>query len=305
METINNLRSGFRRSSMLMKIIWINIGVFVLLRLGAIVCMLMDRSGLVEELLRYVELPSSLPLLLLRPWTAVTYMFAQYDLSHILFNMLWLYWFGALFLMISTPRQLLALYIEGGLAGGALFLLGYNLFPLFSHADGWLIGSSASVMAIVTATAIRMPDFKMQLLLIGSVKIKWIAIATILLVLLGVTGANAGGEIAHVGGILMGALYAVKMRQGRDLTAPLNRLLDRCVNSWTRLRSMRFASPKHPKPHRQTPPSYNPPSATQPGMTADDRRQLDEILDKIKRSGYSALTADERKRLFEVSSKIK
>ena len=135
-------------------------------------------------------------------------MFAQYDLLHIVFNMLWLYWFGTMFRMVCTSRQLFVLYIYGGLAGAVLFLAGYNTLPLF-HGNhyGSLIGSSAAVIAIVTAVAILMPHFKMHMLFIGAVSVKWIALATIVLVLIGVTGSNAGGEIAHLGGILTGLLF--------------------------------------------------------------------------------------------------
>ncbi|MDE5650569.1 MAG: rhomboid family intramembrane serine protease, partial [Duncaniella sp.] len=239
-----------------------------------------------RQVMRWVELPSSLPALAMRPWTVVTYMFSQYDVLHILFNLLWFYWFGTLFRMVATPRQMLALYIYGGFGGALLFLAAYNLLPLFAYSTGWLIGSSASVIAIVTATAILMPDFRMNLLLIGPVSLKWIAIATIVLVLIGVTGNNAGGEIAHIGGVLVGVWFGVRMKRGHDITAPLNRFFDLCVNACRGLR--RKSVPK-----------------ASPRIEKDDREVLDEILDKIKRSGYAALTPEERKKLFDVSRRVK
>lgn len=299
-EIIDNMRRGFSRSTMLMKLVWINIAVFVLLRVTAIVCMFAGTPDFINEVMKQVQLPSNLPTLATRPWTVVTYMFSQYDVMHILFNMLWFYWFGTLFRMVSTPRQMLALYIYGGLGGAAMFLLAYNLLPAFTYTHGWLIGSSASVIAIVTATAILMPDFRMNLLLIGSVSLKWIAIATIGLVLIGVTGSNAGGEFAHIGGVLVGAWYGMRMKRGHDITIPLNRLFDFFVNSWHSLTSMSFRSRKHKPSH-----TYHASSQSSPSISDDDREQLDEILDKIKKSGYAALTPDERRRLFEVSRRMK
>lgn len=317
MVELAKLRAAWGRQNMLMRVVWINIVVFVALRLIAIGCMFAGHSGAIDGILQWLELPSSLPTLVARPWTAVTYMFTQYDVMHLIFNMLWLYWFGSLFLMVSTQRQFMGLYILGGLIGGALFVAAYNLFPLFRFADGWLIGSSASVIAIVTATAIRIPDFKMQLFLIGAVSLKWIALATILLVVLGVTGSNVGGEIAHVGGVIAGAVYALRLKRGHDITARLNRVIDAVVNFFKRLGSIKLGTREggrrapefttyNPATDRRTQPTAQAPKTQKsPEMSPADRRELDAILDKIKRSGYAALTPDERKRLFDVSNRIK
>ena len=294
---IDEMRRGFSRSTMLMKLVWINIAVFVLLRITAIVCMFAGTPGFLEEVMRQVQLPSHLSTLATRPWTVITYMFSQYDVLHILFNLLWFYWFGTLFRMVSTPRQMLALYIYGGLGGAVMFLLAYNLIPTFAYTHGWLIGSSASVIAIVTATAILMPDFRMHLLFIGSVSLKWIAIATIGLVLIGVTGSNAGGEFAHIGGVIVGAWYGLMMKRGQDITRPLNRLFDMFVNGWHSI-TLRNKTPESSY-------KYQSSSASSPSIDDDDRAQLDEILDKIKKSGYAALTPEERKRLFDVSRRMK
>lgn len=298
MGVIDKMRRGYADAPMLMKIIWVNIAVFVLLRVIAIVCMFAGDPEFVNSVLKFVQLPSDFSVLIVRPWTIITYMFSQYDVLHILFNMLWLYWFGTLFRMTATPRQMLALYIYGGLAGALFFLAAYNYMPFFAHSSGWLIGSSASVMAIVTATAILMPDFKMNLLFLGQVSLKWIAIATIGLVLIGVTGSNAGGEIAHVGGVVVGVWFGLEMKKGRDITRPINRFLDACVDAWNSFMSV-FHTHKSTWSHR----TDN--SRPAPSVGKDDRETLDEILDKIKKSGYAALTPEERKKLFDVSRRMK
>lgn len=284
MEAIERLRTGFRESSTLMKIVWINVAVFVLLRLIAIVFVFSGRPDYIDVMLAQVELPSSPALFITRPWTLITYMFSQYDLLHVVFNMLWLYWFGTMFRMTASARHLLALYFCGGLAGAVLFMLGYMVLPMFHSSYGSLIGSSAAVIAIVTAVAILMPHFKMHLLFIGSVSIKWIAIVTVVLVLIGVTGSNAGGEIAHIGGVMAGVLYALWMKRG-------------CPGFRFRPASGRKASSSASAATGGTGASG--------GLSRDERAELDAILDKIKKSGYSSLTSAERDCLFNVSRKIK
>ncbi|MDE6204957.1 MAG: rhomboid family intramembrane serine protease [Duncaniella sp.] len=281
MEAIDRLRTGFRQSSTLMKIVWVNVAVFVLLRLIAIVFVFSGRPDYIDMMLAQVELPSSPAVFLTRPWTLVTYMFAQYDLLHVVFNMLWLYWFGTMFTMTASSRRLLTLYLCGGLAGAVLFMLGYMVLPMFHSSYGSLIGSSASVIAVVTAVAILMPRFKMHLLLIGSVSVKWIAIVTIVLVLVGVTGSNAGGEIAHIGGVIAGVLYGLWIKRGHEFSF------------------------RRPAWRRAPADAPAPSQSSGSGLSADERALLDAILDKIKKSGYTSLTPSERERLFSVSRKIK
>lgn len=303
-DTLRQMKRSFAASTMLMKIIWINIGVFVALRLTAIAGIFGANPDLINSVLAYVQLPSSPAVLATRPWTLLTYMFAQYDVMHILFNLLWFYWFGTLFMMIATPRQLLALYLLGGLGGGVLFIAAYCCLPVFAYHFGMLIGSSAAVIAIVTATAILMPDFRMNLLFIGAVSLKWIAAATILLVIIGVTGSNAGGEIAHIGGVTVGAIYALRLKRGHDITAPFNRAFDRFVNIWNSLTSSIWSASRASSPKSRSEADTSN-RKTGNDFTSSDRESLDSILDKIKKSGYAALTPEERQRLFDVSRKIK
>lgn len=295
--SFNQLLDRYRFSTMLMKIIIINAVVFLLLHVVAIVA-LFAGSAHPESVLQWVEMPSNPGLLLRRPWTVVSYMFAQYDVLHILFNMLWLYWFGVIFMSLSTGRRLLALYVYGGLAGAALYLLAYNVLPFFAGTDGMLIGASGAVIAVVTATAIMAPDYKMYLLFLGGVSLKWVAIVTIGLDLIGVTGANAGGHLAHLGGAIAGAVYALLLRRGTDITIPFCRVADMIANLFK-------GGVKKPGFKRYTGSKTSPRSSVPHTDSQADQAELDIILDKIKKSGYSSLTPDERKRLFDVSKRIK
>lgn len=297
--TFRQLVSRFGSMSMLLKIILVNTGVFVALRL-AVIIMVFSGHDNPEAVLRLVEMPSYLPALARRPWTVLTYMFTQYDVLHILFNMLWLYWFGVIFMTVANGHRLLSLYFLGGLTGAALYVAAYNVLPVFSGVHGMLIGASGAVIAIVAATAVMLPDFKMHLLFLGAVSLKWVALVTIGLDLIGVTGANAGGHIAHLGGALTGVVYALMLRRGRDITAPINNLFRAVSNLISRLRY-----PSKPRFTAFRRSRGDAPSSKKASCSDADRATLDAILDKIKKSGYTSLTSEERKRLFDVSSRIK
>lgn len=295
MGIINQTITTLRRSSALTRIIGVNIALFVLLRLTAIAGMFSGTPGLIDSVLTWLELPASLSQLAARPWTVITYMFTQWDLMHVVFNMLWLYWFSTIFLTISSPARLLVLYVVGGLCGALFYVAGCSMLPDGVLATGsYLLGASAAVLAIVTSVAILMPRFRMMLFLLGSVEIRWIALATIVLVLIGVTGSNAGGELAHLGGIAAGVVYSLCLRHGIDLIAPLLRIPSKVKTLVSRRRA--------PGPG---PVTRETPRSAPGGLTPGEREELDLILDKIKKSGYTSLTPGERDRLFSVSSRIK
>ena len=289
MDIISTLKYRWATGSMLLRIIFINVGVFLLLHIISLILLAFGTDA--EAALRYIEFPSSIEIWLTTPWTVITYMFSQYDFFHLLFNMLWLYWFGEIFLFADTPKRLLSLYIYGGIGGALLFMLCY----IAAGSFGFLIGSSAAVIAIVTATAIRHPDYRVGLLFLGDISLKWLAIITIAIDFISIGGSNAGGHIAHIGGAIVGAIYAVMQKKGHDITAPFNALIDSIVNMCRRISIRR-------KPSVKTPPEPQKPSA---GINKNDEKRLDEILDKVKRSGYGALSAEEKKQLFDVSNRIK
>ncbi len=284
-----NLKRNFQAGSILAKLIYINVGLFILIRLAAVLFMLFN----VQEVpfLLYLQMPASPELFLHRPWTLFTYMFTHYAFLHILFNMLWLYWFGGIFLQFFNERQLGGLYLWGGIAGGALFMLAYNVFPYFSQvADfSYLMGASASVMAIVFAVSFYRKDYEIQLLFLGRVKLIYLALFTFVIDFLAITSDNAGGHIAHIGGALLGIWFAARISAGKDLTAPVNRVIDWVVNLRKRKKrpAMRVTYRRN-----ETDMEYNE-------RKNNEVRDIDDILDKLKRSGYSSLSAEEKKKLFD------
>ena len=291
MAIIDDIKRTYRQGTMLMRIIYINIAVFVLLHVVALVGILINVPT--QDLVTWVQMPSDLWRLAHTPWTPVTYMFAHYDLLHILFNMLWLYWLGRIFLEYFTPKRLSALYVLGGLGGAALYLLAMNMLPHFAGHNNFLMGASASVIAIVVAVAVWAPDYKIGLLFIGEISLKWVAIVTIGIDLLSVDAGNAGGHIAHLGGAAVGAIYATALKRGTDITRPLNACLDWLASLFVR-RESGVVQPVGGKAYdkRQAAASDRPTEA-----------EIDAILDKIKRSGYTSLTNHERDVLFRASRK--
>ncbi len=299
----DELKNHYKASSLLMRFIYINIAVFVALRLVGLVSFL--GTGSTNSLLQWVELPASLMLLLRRPWTIITYMFSHYGVLHILFNMLWLYWMGRIFLEFFTPRQLGGLYVLGGLAGAALYVAAYNLLPHLNSESAMLLGASASVLAIVIAVSVYRPDYQINLLFIGGISLKWVAIVTVFIDLIGIEGGNMGGHIAHLGGMLMGLWFGMAIKRGHDITSWINRCIDTVVSLFRR------SSHKAWKPIEGKAKTSKKSTKKQP-KTADAKSQsssslneerLDEILGKLKRSGYGALTDEEKEFLFNASRK--
>ena len=288
---ITDLKNRFKTGNSVIKLIYINVGLFLIVRLVGVFFILFNVEGI--PLLKYLNMPSAPVELLYKPWTIITYMFTHYDFLHILFNMLWLYWFGYIFLQFFNPRQLVGMYLLGGIAGAVLFLLSYNIFPYFQMeaALSSLLGASASVMAIVFAVSFYRKDYEITLLLIGRIKLIYLALFTLLLDMLAITSSNAGGHIAHIGGALLGIWFASRMKEGKDLTAPFNRLIDKIVNIGKSKPKMRVTYKRG-----ETDYEYN---------TRKHREsvELDIILDKLKRSGYESLSSEEKKRLFDASKK--
>ena len=279
---IDKLKQQFRQGSVLLKLIYINVAIFLLLRLTWVVLMLFNIDGYV--ILPFIEMPSIPYEFITHPWTLLTYMFVHYDVWHILFNMLWLYWFGQIFLMSFSEKQM-------------VYLLSYNLFPYFDGKEGLMCGASASIIAIVVATAFRMPDYKVNLLFLGAISLKYIALVTIIIDLLSVTSANGGGHIAHLGGALLGYWFIVRWEKGKDLTAPVNKLIDKIVTGFKPRPKIKVSRPSNRSSSRpETDMEYR-------ARKKKENDEIDSILDKIKKSGYTSLSAEEKKRLFEAGKK--
>ena len=180
-DFFKDLKRRYFNGNMLYRLLFINVAVFAVATLMNVLAFLFGINA--HFIFQYLELPSSFGLFLFRPWTILTYMFLHTNFLHILFNMLWLYWFGQMFTRRFTERQLLGVYILGGITGGVLYMISYNVFPAFESVkySSFLLGASASVLAIVVATAVRMPNDQVFLMFLGAVKLKYIAIFVVAL----------------------------------------------------------------------------------------------------------------------------
>ncbi|MBW6489702.1 MAG: rhomboid family intramembrane serine protease [Lentimicrobium sp.] len=253
------------------------------------------KAQLIEFVLKYLAIPSNIENLLLRPWTLITYMFLQTEFFHLLFNMLWLYWFGNIFVQYLSQRQLLGTYIFGGIAGALLYVLAFNAFPVFEIARNSAIamGASASVLAIVIAISFYVPEYTINLLFLGQVKIRYIAIFSIVLDILMISSSNAGGHIAHLGGALWGFFW-IKMIPGYDPTKIFRVFFNPDKSRFTFKRKKKFRVYHNQVP--LTDEEYN--------IQKTQRQiRMDAILDKISRSGYESLTREEKELLFSGSNK--
>lgn len=297
MAIIDEIKMRFRSGSLLMKLIYINIGVFVVVKLAMLVLSLVGASP--SMIASVVELPSQWMDALHRPWTLITYMFMHGSIMHIFMNMLCLYWFGVVFMEYNTPKQLAALYVLSGLGGAAAYLAAYALLPSFAAMHGNLVGASAAVLGIMVAVGLQAPNYRINLLFIGSVAMKWVVICMLLIVMLSYDGTNMGGDVAHLGGAFVGMTYAVLLRKGFDITKTVNRVIDGVVGLFGKRKSS-TSGKYHYSANAQ---SGQKRSSVRSRFVSEQEERVDAILEKIKQSGYTALTQEEKEIIFSVGRK--
>ena len=269
----------FQSGNPLFLIIGINVLVFLAINLLAAGEFLTGGSDSAADWLQLqLSMPAYYEKLPFKFWTLVTYMFTQRGFFHLLFNMLWLYWLGLIFFDFLNKRQFIFTYLAGGIIGALLYLLAFNLLPVFSESveRSFLLGSSASVMAVVVATATLVPNFTIQLLFLGGVKLKYLALAYFILDIIGIS-SEPGGSLAHIGGALLGFVYIQQLNRGTDFS-----------NVFKRKSKLKVVK--------------NNSTATATGALPD-QEIIDKILDKISQSGYDSLTKLEKEQLFKASKK--
>jgi membrane associated rhomboid family serine protease len=297
MGIVNDIKQTFKQGSITTRLIYINLSVFLLIR---IISVLLYVFKIDNNLLVWLALPSDVTSLLLRPWTLITYMFLHYDFIHILFNLLWFYWFSKIFLIYFDEQKLLGTYFMGGIIGGLFYVLAFNFFPAFEGIvnQGILLGASASIMAIVVATALYVPNLEVNLLLIssifGPIKIIWIALVSVIIYFIGITGTNAGGNLAHLGGALWGFIYMWQLKKGHDLTLGFNRFIY-SFNTWF-IRRRRLIVSHRNQERPMSDWDYN-------RIKKAEKAEMNEILDKIGKSGYDSLTKAEKELLFRMGGR--
>ncbi|MCJ0741336.1 rhomboid family intramembrane serine protease [Pedobacter montanisoli] len=274
----------FKSGNPVMLYIGINAAVFLVTGILSVLEFFSGFNGAVSAFAQqYFAFPADPHMWLTRGYTLITYAFFHQDFFHLLFNLLWLYWMGQLFLDFLKTRQFHFVYWGGAFAGALFFALIYNIAPVFRDvvSGAVLIGASAAVMAVFTAIATLLPDYSIRLMLFGTVKLKYLLLAYILLDIISTSssGMNVGGSLAHLGGVLWGFIYIKLLQKGNDLSNLLKRK--------PKLRVVKSDTTNRSTHQHQTKKA--------------DQQEIDAILDKISKSGYSNLTAKEKQTLFDAS----
>jgi membrane associated rhomboid family serine protease len=284
------IKQSFKHSNAMFKLIYINLAVFLIINIIHVFFFFFeldwDRTGFVK----WLEVPAWLPSLGRRPWTIITYMFTHEQFLHILFNMLTLYWFSLIFLNYFDEKKLLNLYILGGITGAIFYILAFNLFPVFQIAlpHSAALGASASVLAIMIAVSVYVPNNTIYLVLIGPIKLKYIAIFFIFLDILSIPIGNAGGHIAHLGGAFFGWIFALQIKSGRDITKWFGHIMD---GLFILLKPREKIKVTYRRPADEI--DYN-------SQKIERQNEIDRILDKISKGGYESLTKEEKDILFRM-----
>ena len=285
---LNGLKKFFLQKNVLSRLMLINVTIWIICLFISVFTWLFNISD-ISFVTKLFAVPSDISALAEKPWSVFTYMFLQEEFWHLFFNMLMLYYGGKIFMQYFSEKQLLLTYIFGGLFGALFFILAFNVFPVFENMKGhaFALGSSASVLSILIAAATYRPDYTLNLFLLGQVKMKWVTIVFVIIDFLSITKGNSGGHIAHLGGALWGFLYVSMLKSDFDIYKIFKKKAKIRVKT---VNSKNYH--KRPKTDEQ----YN-------AERAQEQEEIDRILDKIAKNGYSSLSEKEKEFLFRQSKK--
>jgi membrane associated rhomboid family serine protease len=277
MATLNqDIKEKLSRLNILEKLIVVNVGVFLV-------------GLLFSPLLKWLELPSVFSSYLYKPWTVLTYAFVHYSLIHMALNMLWLYFIARMFLNLFSPKMALNIYFLGAISGGLFYLLFYSFLPK-SVLGAPLVGASASIRALLIFLCAYMPKQDVRIFTFN-IKLWYIGVALVAIDVLGLLGTNGGGNLAHLGGVALGYLYAMQLNNGKDIGKGFEKFMDGFLN----LFKVKTKSPlKTVHKNKSKVGGYAKADFDQ----FSNQKKIDIILDKISKSGYDSLTAEEKDFLF-------
>jgi membrane associated rhomboid family serine protease len=302
---LDDIRYEINSGNVVMRLLFINIAVFLALHVVHVIAFLSLQNNaeadvLINKVLSYVSLPAKPIDLLYKPWTLITHMFTHYGLFHLVFNMLWLYWFGRIVEEFIGNKKILPLYLLGGLSGALLLIAAYNIFPGLQSNAPYVqaLGASAGVLAIVLAAATIVPDYTVFVLFLGPVKIKWIAVVLVVIDLISIPNPNTGGHIAHLGGALLGFFYIKQLQLGNDLAAPFQAVIHFFSKIFSGKKQAKMVVRKAAV---TAPPLRKHQTQAKQHQAENKEERMNAILDKISRSGYESLSKEEKDFLFKIS----
>ncbi|OUS00058.1 rhomboid family intramembrane serine protease [Flavobacteriales bacterium 33_180_T64] len=283
----HDFKDKFKSLNIFEKIIAVNVLVFFIGWLIQITQGIPRRTTLT-----WIELPKDFLDFIVKPWSIITYGFTHYDFVHLLFNMLVLYFVSRTMVNLFPSKQSLNIYFLGIITGALAYLVVYNIMPeSFSSKIGPLVGASAGVNALLIFICTYMPNRETRFFSIR-IKLWYIGVAILVFDLIGLfSGINQGGRIAHLGGILLGYLYAKQLFKGKDIGEGFGKFMDYIANIF--------------KPNATLKTVHKSKNKSFAGHNKDEfnkfnnQKKVDLILDKISKSGYDSLTKEEKSFLFK------
>lgn len=290
MKLVEDLKMQYSSGGIAQKLLFWNIGLFAI---PNVFFALLSLFKINIDFLYYVSLSSNVADLLWKPWSILTYAFFHSGFLHLFFNLMVLNFTSRLFLTYFTEKQFLNLYVLGIISAGCIYLISYFIVPSLAVVNVGLIGASGAIMAVLFATASYAPFMEVRLLLIGNVKLWHIALVLVVVDLVQLPLENTGGHLAHLGGVLCGYFYIKQLQRGTDIGAWISTSFD-----WLTYLFVKKNLTPFKKIHRNY---YPKPITTFSKIITKDKlqQQIDDILDKISKSGYDSLTKDEKEFLFK------
>jgi membrane associated rhomboid family serine protease len=292
MNLIDDLKEMWRKGDGLGRLLILNTSIFLIILVYHITCQLMDIPFPYGQEL-HLAASANMHWMAHRPWSLLTHMFTHIEFGHFILNMIVLYTSGRLFRFFFNTKKLVAVYLLGGIAGYALYFLFYNIFPSL-NSDSYILGASASVMAIVIAVGAKEPNYPVKLFGVFEMKLKWLCFILVLTDMVALRkGDNMGGHVGHLGGALFGFVYATQMAKGKNMGFWLERIIERIQSLFSRKPRMRV---EHNMGRPKTDDQFNEERVIK-------QKRVDQILDKIGKSGYDSLSKEEKDFLFKNSQK--
>ncbi|WP_040251119.1 rhomboid family intramembrane serine protease [Psychroserpens mesophilus] len=281
-----DIKDKLKRLNVFEKIIAVNIVVFFL---GFLIKAINNIPR--EHSLKWLELPKDISDFILKPWTIITYGFTHYDVIHLLFNLVILYFVSRSMVNLFPSKQSLSIYFLGILSGGLLYLLVYNLIPKsMLMSVGPLVGASAGVNALLIFLCAYMPDRETKFFAIR-IKLWHIGLAIVIIDFIGLFGINQGGKVAHFGGTILGYFYAKQLFKGNDIGLGFGKFMDSITYLFKSKSPLKTVYKSKKKPFA----GHNKEQFNE----FNNQKKIDLILDKISKSGYESLTKEEKAFLFK------
>lgn len=292
MTSLNHdIKDKLQRLNVFEKLIVVN---FVLFILGLLL------RNVFQIGLQWFELPSAISAFILKPWSLISYAFVHYDFWHFFFNMIWLYFIGGMFSNMFNIKMGLNVYFLGAIFGGLMFLLCYNLFPDTFTYGSKLVGASAAIRALLMFLCAYMPQMEVRFFTFN-IKLWYIGVAVVVLDVLGIiagisnpVNGNAGGNLAHLGGAILGYLYARQLLKGTDIGKGFEKMMDAITSMFKRGSKAPLKTVHKNKTGKVA--GYSKEEFNE----FNKQKKIDLILDKISKSGYDSLTKEEKEFLFKV-----